>query len=218
MQKHVAFLHTSPVHVDTFEHLMEAVDASVKVEHVVNEDLLVDAQRLGADDPSLVARVHKAVKNAAASGASVVVCTCSTIGGAAERTPTDGQFSAVRIDRAMADRAVRLGPKILVVAALSSTLSPTTSLLQESADAAGVSVEIDHLVAEGAWSHFMRGDRGAYIDAVVSAVKSVGPHAANVIVLAQASMSPAAEAMSGGVEVLSSPRLGAQSVVDQLKA
>ncbi len=217
MQKHVTFLHTSPVHVDTFERLVKAVDSSVKVEHVVSEELLTDAQRVGADDPSVVTRVHETMRKAAASGASIVVCTCSTIGGAAERTPTDGHFTPVRIDRAMADRAIKLGPRVLVVVALESTLAQTTKLLEESAMALGAVVEIQHLVAEGAWSHFLRGDRTAYVEAVARAITASAPHAASVIVLAQASMSPAAELLSNlSIKVLASPSLGVESVIAQL--
>jgi hypothetical protein len=217
MQKHVTFLHTSPVHVNTFDRLVNEVDSAIKVEHVVEEGLLAYAQRVGPDDPSLVARVHESMKKASSSGASIVICTCSTIGGAAERTPTGGHFAPVRIDRAMADRAVKLGPRILVVAALESTLRPTAMLLGESALALGAEVEVDYLVAEGAWSHFLLGDRTAYVEAIATAVNAAAPLAASVIVLAQASMSPAAEAMSGlGIEVLSSPRLGVQSLVAQL--
>ena len=117
----------------------------------------------------------------------------------------------------MADRAVKLGPRILVVAALESTLAPTAKLLEESAVALGAAVEIELLVAEGAWSHFLHGDRTAYVEAVTAAVLAAAPHAASVIVLAQASMSPAAEALSNlGIEVLSSPGLGVQSIVARL--
>ena len=219
MQKHVAFLHTSPVHVETFEQLMRTADSHAKVEHVVDEALLVEAQRAGADDPALVVRVQEAMKGAATRGAAVVVCTCSTIGGAAERTPTDGRFAAARIDRAMADRAVELGPRVLVVAALESTLGPTTALIEESAVALGARVELKHLVVQGAWSHFLGGDRVAYIEAIVAAVSAAALHTLDVIVLAQASMSPASEALGGlGVEVLSSPRLGVRNVVARLNA
>jgi hypothetical protein len=72
--------------------------------------------------------VNAAMTAAASNGASMFVCTCSTIGGVAERTSTNGQFVAVRIDRAMADKAVNSGPKILVVASLESTLGPTTDV------------------------------------------------------------------------------------------
>ena len=219
MQKQVAFLHTSPLHTDTFERLMAEVDPGVKIAHVVREDLLVDAQRVGAEDPALTARVHGAMVDAAAStGATLVVCTCSTVGGAAERTPTQGRFAALRIDRAMADRAVLLGPRILVVAALASTVAPTLRLVEESAVSQGVDVDVECLVADGAWAHFVRGDREAYVAAVAAAIRNAAPHAASVIVLAQASMAPVAEGLTDlGVPILSSPRLGVEAVIERLR-
>ena len=74
-------------------------------------------------------------------------------------------------DRAMAERAVRSGPEILVVAALESTLQPTIELIRESAVALGQDVSIRHLVVRDAWQHFMRGDREAYVLAVAVAIR-----------------------------------------------
>ena len=142
MTPHIAFLHTSPVHVDTFERLVRASGQAIKIEHIVAEELLADAQRLGPDYPSVVAQVQSAMNSAASTGAAIVVCTCSTIGGVAEKTPTTGQFIAARIDRAMADPAVVLGPRILLVAALESTLKPTVDLIEESAFALQAEVKI----------------------------------------------------------------------------
>lgn len=212
MQPHIAFLHTSPVHVETFTRLLSQAAPGLRAEHIVDEALLADAQRVGAADPSLVARVHAAMATAAGCGAGLVVCTCSTIGGAAERTPTAGRFKAARIDRAMADRAVELGPKVLVVVALESTLGPTTELLMESAAAAGAGVDIRPLLVRGAWAHFLAGDREAYVRTVADAVRA-GRGDCDVVVLAQASMAPAAQLLAGlGVQVLSSPGLGVQAI------
>ena len=216
MNQHIVFLHTSPAHIDTFDRLARASGPTLRVEHRVAASLLTEAQRVGADDPALVARIQATMLSAAITGAAIVVCTCSTIGGAAERTPTEGRFLATRIDRAMADRAVHLGPRILVVAALESTLGPTGALIRESAAARDVAVELEMLVAEGAWPHFMRDDREAYREAIVRTVQAYSG-AATVVVLAQASMAPAANALQGlGVEVLSSPVLGVQNVLARL--
>ncbi len=203
MRQHIAFLHTSPVHIETFERLVRDANSAVKVEHVVAEDLLAEAQRIGPAAPGLVARVQDAMRSAASSGAAIVACTCSTIGGAAERTPTEGRFLAMRIDRAMADRAVKLGPQILIVAALESTLQPTVELIQESASLGGIDVELQLVLARDAWPHFINGNHEAYIQAVVQAVRAV-PRTATVVVLAQASMASAAESLHElGVEILS---------------
>lgn len=217
MRQHIAFLHTSPVHVETFEGLVHAIDPTLEVEHVVAEDLLTEAQRVGANDPALIQRVQDAMANAASRGAAIVVCTCSTIGGAAERTPTNAGFVAARIDRAMANRAVELGPRILIVAALASTLGPTAELIHESAAVSRTAVELDQLLVPGAWSHFLRGDRQAYLEAVAAAVRT-GAAAANVVVLAQASMAPALDLLGDlGIEVLASPVLGVRSAVAYLR-
>jgi len=216
MRKHIAFLHTSPVHVETFQRLAKAADPALEVEHVVAEDLLAEAQRVGAKDPGLVQRVQEAMAAAASRGAALVVCTCSTIGGAAERTPATAGFAVARIDRAMADRAVALGPRVLVVAALASTLEPTAELIRESAAALRAEVELDQLLVAGAWPHFLRGDRDAYVATVAAAVRAASARA-DVVVLAQASMATAAERLGDiGVEVLSSPALGVQSALARL--
>ena len=218
MKKHIAFLHTAAVHADTFARLMSALDSNVRVEHFVNEALLVQAQRHGSNHPLLIKHVNAAMTAAASNGASMVVCTCSTIGGVAERTSTNGQFVAVRIDRAMADKAVNSGPKILVVAALESTLGPTTDLLKESASASGVQVEIEHLWVQAAWPLFLKGDHSSFIDTVVSAVQAVHRSSEFVIVLAQASMAKAEIALKDlGIDTLSSPRLGVENLVASLQ-
>ncbi len=213
MRGHVAFLHTSPVHVETFDRLVKAAEPALRVDHIVAEALLSDAQRVGVTDPSLIRSVHAAMNDAAASGATIVVCTCSTIGGIAERTPSRPGLRFARIDRAMADRAVQLGPRVLVVAALRSTLEPTAQLICESAAALRAEVQLQTLWVEGAWPHFERGDRAAYTGAVVSALRAA-PRRYDVVLLAQASMADAADALQDlGVEVLSSPRLGVQALL-----
>lgn len=217
MPGHLAFLHTSPVHIDTFERLVKAADPGVRVEHVVAEQLLAEAQRVGAEDPGLVQRIQGAMAGAAVNGATMVVCTCSTIGGAAERTQGGG-FRVARIDRAMADRAVELGPRVLVVAALESTLSPTGDLIRDSAARLGRRVEIENLLVAGAWTHFQHGNTGAYVEAVAAVVRAY-PAGPNVVVLAQASMAPAAALLAGlGIEVLASPALGVQRALKALRA
>lgn len=218
MRKHIAFLHTSSVHVETFDRLVKALNTQVQLEHIVAEDLLAEAQRVGADDPVLVKRIQAVVAGAAANGAAIVVCTCSTIGGAAERTQPAADYAVARIDRAMADRAVELGPRILMVAALESTLEPTAQLIQESATAQQTDVELTQLLVPDAWEHFQRGDREAYIGAVVAAVRAQ-TRPVDVVVLAQASMSSAAEALIDmEFAVLASPALGVHRVLAYLNA
>lgn len=75
--------------------------------------------------------------------------------------------------RGVANRiaSVAPGPRILIVAALESTLAPTEELIRESAAALGAAVENQHLLVQGAWLQFMRSDCEAYLESVAMAVR-----------------------------------------------
>lgn len=209
----LAFLHTAQVHVPTFERLVNEIAPDLHARHVVREDLLSDARVLGVAHAGLVARVHNAMREAASGGEKVVVCTCSTIGAIAERTPTGDAFQALRIDRAMADLAVRTGPRVLIVAALESTLLPTTELILSAARNANVVVQPSQLLVEEAWPFFQSGDAIRYIETLAQAIRA-RVDTADVIVLAQASMAPVEDVLAGiDVDILSSPVPGVRFAV-----
>jgi hypothetical protein len=211
----ITFLHTSPVHVPTFTALLERLQPGAQAKHIVDEDLLVHARLHGADDGDVIQRVQAAVRVAASGGAQVVLCTCSTIGGIAEATPVDGSFVAMRVDRAMADRAAALGPVVLVVAALESTLKPTADLIQDSAARLGVPVQIQTLFVAAAWPHFEAGRLADYHQAIATRIRAAAPRS-GVVVLAQASMAPVADLVPDvGVPVLSSPALGVAAALQR---
>jgi hypothetical protein len=213
----VAFLHTSPVHVATFDALMEELAPQMAVHHVVDETLLRDARSKGLGDAGLADRVYQAMHRGAESGARMVVCTCSTIGAVAEAMPVRGAFMAARVDRAMADEAVRLGPDVLVLAALESTLGPTQALILDSASRLKRDVRVSTQAIPGAWELFERGDMDGYAACIAVAAKQALP-GPSVIVLAQASMAGAVPLLhDAGVPVLSSPRLGVAAAIAALE-
>ena len=212
----LAFLHTLASNVTMFDTAVEAAGVGRRrlpdVRHLIADDLLADA-RSGGMTTALASRVQAAMTDLASTGAQVVVCTCSTIGGAAEATDTCGRFIAMRIDRPMADRAASLGPDVLVLAALASTFEPTCALLEDSARRANAPLRLEERLVDGAWVHFERGDRERYYELIADAVKrDAGGFGA--IVLAQASMAPAADLCRHvSIPILSSPRLGVEAAL-----
>lgn len=212
MSHDIAFLHTSAVHPPSFDRLMAELAPGRVVSHTVREDLLTLAQQRGTAHAPLAGQVKEALARAARGGAQVVVCTCSTIGALAEAADDPAGLRVTRIDRAMADAAVRDGGRVLLVAALQSTLQPTAELLQSSARRAGTSIEVENLWVPDAWPHFQAGRQADYAEAIVRAVAAAPRGGA--IVLAQASMAPAAERLAQmGLEALTSPRLGVEHAV-----
>jgi hypothetical protein len=206
----IAFLHTARAHVATFEELVAELGSEVPRRHVVEPGLLAEARTAGVTT-ALEARVRAVVEEAAAGGASVVVCTCSTIGACAEAVTGPG-FTAMRIDRPMAEAAVRTGPRIAVVAALASTVGPTRALLLDAASRAGVQVAVTDVACEDAWPRFEAGDVAGYL-AIVARTISHAAAGADVVVLAQASMAGAAALCRASVPVLASPRLGVEAAL-----
>lgn len=207
----IAFVHTSPVHVPTFDKLLLEVAPALRAVHQVHEDLLARAQQVGLADAALAADLQHVLREAAAQ-AKVVVCTCSTLGGLAESAPRPPGTAITRVDRAMADAAVRDGRPVLVVAAVQSTLQPTQELLRSSAVRLAKDVDTATLWVEPAWPHFEAGRLDDYIASLVEAVSAARPE--GVVVLAQASMAPAAARLAErGFTVLTSPRLGVEHAV-----
>ncbi|MER6346306.1 aspartate/glutamate racemase family protein [Streptomyces sp. NPDC001595] len=198
----LALLHTSPLHVPVFDALRDEDRPGLPLRHLVHEELLDRARRDGPD--AVADAVRTVIARAVADGARAVLCTCSTIGGVAEAA-ADG-VPVLRVDRPMAAAAVAAGPRVVVLAALASTLGPTAALIEEEARRAGRPVEVRTRLVDGAWSRFEAGDSEGYARLVAAAADAAGD--ADVIVLAQASMAPAERLTTTAVPVLSSPRPG----------
>jgi Asp/Glu/hydantoin racemase len=191
----IGFLHTADVHVGTFRALV--AERGHQDVHLVDPTLLADARAHGVDAP-LVARLDDRLRELAARGPDVIVCTCSTLSGYAERATLP--VPVLRVDRPMAEQAVAIGGRIAVVATVASTLTPTRDLLLECA--ADAHVELAPCL--DAWSLFEAGDLAGYRQAIAAHVRTLD---ADVIVLAQASLVPAVELLGDlRVPVLSSPR------------
>jgi hypothetical protein len=209
----LALLHTAHVHVETFGRLAQRIDSAIPVRHEVRESLLSAALVVGATAAAVRAAVTDAVRGLAQEGASVIVCTCSTIGGVAEEAAVPSHVRVMRIDRPMVEQAVASGRRIVAVAALQSTFEPTTTLLAQVASNAKRSVEVVEVLCEEAWPLFEAGDDAGYLREIAKTVERVA-RPADLILLAQASMAPAADLLHHlGVPILSSPELGLRAAM-----
>lgn len=217
MSGSLTFIHTAPVHIPTFTQLVAERDPAIPVQHILDERLLHDARTDGIT-AAIAARMAATVRAAAEAGAAVIVCTCSTLGGCAEDAQQEVSAPVFRIDRPMAERAVVLGRRIVIVAALESTIAPTRTLLLDAARRRGTTATLVEVVCAEAWAHFTRGDNVAYLRAVADCLRAVAARG-DVLVLAQASMAGAADMCADlGVPMLSSPRLGVEAAIQAYRS
>ena len=70
--------------------------------------------KLGRVDESIADRIRAEISELRDDGADVVVCTCSSIGAIAEEMNKTETIEVQRIDRAMADKAVGIGERIVL--------------------------------------------------------------------------------------------------------
>lgn len=215
-QAGVVFFHTSPVHIDTFNRLRDTLAPGLEIAHVVREDLLVAAEKVGGINEAIEFRVTDELLRLSRSGARLVVCTCSSLGGVVEAFDAPN-MRTMRIDRPMADEAVATGGPVALVAAFEPTIAVTRDLILSSAEAEGVTLDLTSYLIPDCWDAFLRGDSGVYYEKIGAYLSTLNA-TSGVIVLAQASMVPAVNL--GGplsVPILSSVETGFLAAVDILQ-
>ena len=209
----IAFLHTAAVHIETFNALGRELAPELTLTHAVREDLLSAAEKAGLVTPALDMKTQEALFGLADGGARVVVCTCSTLGASAEAAAEESDVPILRIDRAMADLAVTTGKRIGVCACIPATVPNTQTLIRSSAAQAGRDVEVTAFIFDDVWTLFREGRLADYYEGIAARLTEAA-RGVDVLVLAQASMAPAATLCDGlDAPVLSSPRIGFEAAV-----
>jgi len=203
----LVFMHTSPSHIATFDHLRDRLAPARNIGHVVREDLLCAVRKAGQVTTAVEIKLDEALHKIAEAGGKRIVCTCSTLGGVAERTQIDGA-KILRIDRPMVRQAASIGGQVAVCAVLAETVGPTLALVDEEMTRGGRTADIRSHVFDGAWDDFRAGRQQDYYQGIADRLRTVAEDA-DVIVLAQASMAPAADLCCDiDVPILSSPVTG----------
>jgi len=212
----IAFLHTGAVVIAP---VMERARAALPEATFINylDDRIVADLADDARAGSVPGRVAGLARAAMSAGADLVMLTCSSISQLAARVEDEVGIPVLRIDEAMADAATADATRIAVLATLPTTLAPTVALLHERAARTGHSPEIVAEVIEDAFAAVSTGDRDAHDRLVAAAIERVADQV-DVVVLAQASMASAAEAVQVEVPILTSIVPGIERLRDTVTA
>ncbi len=216
----LTLIHTSPVLIPMFTALAEELLPDIHVSHVADDSLIKEAIACGGLNPGIVSRLQAHIAAAEASGARAIMVTCSSMGKAIEQSQAMARVPLMRVDQAMAERAVALGEKIGVVATVSTTLGPTVDLIHDCAAKSGRDVQVTPCLCEGALEKLLAGDVATH-DAMVKEKLNLLMQQVDVIVLAQASMARVSGQLDPAtltIPVLSSPRLAFEKLAQELNA
>jgi len=218
----LALIHTSPSLTPVFQALCATWLPSVEVFHMVDESLIRNTIAAGRLEKITMRRVISLVDSAGLAGADAVLVTCSSIGDAVTTAATLFDFPVIRVDDALAEKAVTVGNRIGILATLRTTLEPTTAQVRKMAckSAACKDISIVEVLCEGAFDAVMSGDGLTHDDLVSAALLKLIPQV-DVVVLAQASMARVLATIDPAaltVPVLSSPELAVQRVAEVLRS
>jgi Asp/Glu/hydantoin racemase len=215
MKKRLTLIHTSSVMIPVFSELCRELLPDIEAVHMVDESLLKDILKNGCLTKPTARRVVNHILSADEAGTDAILVTCSSIGKATEMGRELVQALVVRVDEAMATKAIECGKRIGVIATLPSTLNPTVDLIRRQRTE---NLEVTAKLCEGAFEAVISGDVATH-DKIVSAGILELSGQVDVIVLAQASMARVVDSLSADkltVPVLSSPRLAIEHLAREL--
>ncbi len=202
----IACLHTVESNIAVFEAASRGLD--VVLSHHVRADLLSRSEVAGGLTAEIVDEAA-AVLRGLAGEADAVLLTCSTVGPAAEQAAVGAGVPILRVDGALASRAVAAAAqgskRVIALCAVQTTIEPTRKLFERAAEGTGVAIEMR--IAPGAWDAFKSGDTAGYHLLVAAAADALYAGGADVIALAQASMAGGAALCAHGTP-LTSPAAG----------
>lgn len=210
MVKILTVLHTGLTTVPVIgRQLKEIAPMDVVVRHVVDDSLLVDTRLAGYMTDDVAHRIVDYVKLAESHGSDCVLFACSSVGPAADMAQKVVKIPVLKIDGPMAEAAIERGPRVAILATVSTTLKPTRELIEKAACEKGVKIEIETRLSDKAFDKLSEGDVEEHNRLLIGDIAKAASEF-DVVVLAQASMTNILPVLPEDVsrKVLTSPRLG----------
>ncbi len=215
----IAAIYTGAALVKPLSDLLTEALPGYEVMNILDDSMIADIIKAGELTKAVKRRLYGYYEIAVASGAELILNTCSSIGDAVYGAREFMPVPVVRIDEAMCRLAVEKTDSIAVLATVPTTLDPTIRLLQMCAEEAGKKITTVSGLAEGAFSAITKGDAETHDRLIAETAQKVA-QTCDVILLAQGSMGRMQQPLIDltGKTVLSSPALGIEMVKNMMEA
>lgn len=217
MKKSIAIIQTSAVSSAELKALCDELLPDVTVYQIIDDSLIKEINANGGPTIGVKRRMYNYYQQAESLGVDAILNQCSSVGEVADAIKPFLSIPVVKVDEAMAEKAVSLGRKIAVVATVPTTVGPSVRLIEQKAREAGREIEIEtHLVKDAMMILIEQGDVETHNKMVLGEVEAAAENC-DVVVLAQGSMTVLLPLL-GHIQkpVLTSPRLGIQRMKEVL--
>jgi Asp/Glu/hydantoin racemase len=201
MKRKVTFVHTSPAAIPPLMQFYGAEAPELEITNLLDDGILRSFAAGDVAAPEARFRDMLAVARSAYR-AELAMITCSAVPrGLMQKLESTAGFPVLKIDDPMAAMAVRSGGKIGVVVTFEPTLEPTSKLLREAAERAGVSVALVPCVVAEAYRALLGGDPERHDRLMLEAIDKLAAGGVSAIVLAQVSMARLQPKLEGRYQV-----------------
>lgn len=217
MKKSIAIIQTSAVSSAELKALCDEMMPGVMVYQIIDDSLIKEVNANGGPTYGVKRRLYAYYQQAESLGVDAILNQCSSVGEVVDAIKPFISVPIVKVDEAMAEKAVSLGKRIAVVATVPTTVGPSVRLIEQKAREAGKEIEIEtHLVKDAMMILIEKGDVETHNSMVLGEVEAAA-ESCDVVVLAQGSMTVLLPLL-GRIKkpVLTSPRLGVERVKEVL--
>ena len=212
----VVLIHTSPVSLNDLKALFKEIVPDVEMVNIIDDSLLDEVKKAGHITPAIISRMCAYVQVAKTLKPDLIFNQCSSVGEAFDIARKQAECKTLKIDEAMAEKAVELGNRIGVVATVASTVAPSCNLVRTKAKEADKDVTVTEYLVDGALDILMSGDVDKHNELVISQIRKAEAEN-DVVVLAQGSMTAILPLLGETKKpVLTSPRLAVERVKKEL--
>lgn len=212
----VVLIHTSPVSLNDLKALFKEIIPEVEMVNIIDDSLLDEVKKNGKINANIISRMCAYVQVAKTLNPDLIFNQCSSVGEAFDIARKQADCKTLKIDEAMAEKAVELGSKIGVVATVASTVAPSCNLVRTKAKEANKDVTVNEYLVNGALDILMSGDVDKHNELVIEAIRKAEAEN-DVVVLAQGSMTAILPLLKDNTKpILTSPRLAVERVKKEL--
>lgn len=191
MKKKLAIIHTVNWYnksvIEPFAHPWLEENPDVEIVNIMDDSLLSESLPHGGPTKEVVKRMVLYYQAAEATGADLLMCSCTTMGPATRAARQMINKPLFNIDEPMAKQAVAKGTVIGILATVPTSAPATRALLQMEADEQRKHIDIKTVINEKAFKHLLAGDVEKH-NALVQAELEKLQHEVDVIALGQISL------------------------------
>lgn len=197
----VSFIHTSPAAIPPLMQYYGEHAPDLEITNQLDDGLLRYLSRGSTEKAER--RLSQMVATAREDyGARVALVTCSSVSTEmVANLQENAGIPLLKIDNPMAEEAVRAGKRLGVIMSFRPTMEPTTRLLREAAERAGIDVELISGLVTDAYDALLGGRPEEHDRLLLARIDELAAEGVNGIVLAQVSMARLLPKLQGRLQI-----------------